>query len=828
MQQTKVNWFRVPLDPKLVKELNETDDFKGFKQAGGHVALALFTGIGTYYIWSVFAWYWAIIPLIIHGSVVSMFNAGVHELVHERVFKTTKYNKFFLALLSFFTGWNFPYFNISHKEHHRFTLNPPLDLEVTLPQGQIKAFNWRQFLGYQGLWEQMKLHWDFAINGFQKNGAAGGIHGEKWMEYLFDRLSEKEKNEIRNWSILYLVGHFILVFGGIISGYWMVPLLTTFAPIFGSSLTHLTHAPQHYGLMKSVNDFRLNCRTYTCNKLFMFLYWNMNYHIEHHMYAAVPCYNLPKLHKAILPYLPKVHNSIWDVWHEMRFISFQVEKNPNYEYRQTLPEEQVGGENLVLKHVADSSATGYLELSEKEEKIIEGDLSQYKVWECTICAFIYDEAVGLPEEGIAPGTKWKDIPEDWMCPDCGVAKADFEMVERKRVSTGQQAQGEESFTETTYDEPIVIVGSGIAGYTIAKEYRKLNAKQKVILLTRDGGEYYSKPLLSNALVQKKTSFELVTKKAQSMAEEVGIQIEVATEVLSIDRENKTVKTTVGDMKYSKLVLALGADQRTLNFEGNAADQVVRVNDLSDYELFRNKLPLGGHVLILGAGLIGCEFANDLIDSGYQVTVVDLASAPLSALVPTEVGGHLKEKLEAKGVNWVLETSLKSVDKTDVLFECELSNGETIHTNLVLSSIGLVSRTEVAKDAGLEVHSGIKTNEYLQTNDENIFAIGDCSEVNNRVRLFIAPIRSGADALAKTLAGKQTKVHYDPMPVIVKTPAFPILSLVPENPQDGKWEIEEQNGSLACLFKDSEKHLKGFVLTGEQTEKRNEYLTQIAS
>lgn len=832
--QAQINWFRVPVEDKLLKELNTPDDIKGLFQAGGHLFLTLLSACAVFYIWSAELWLWLLPALVLHGVIQGMLGSGVHELVHERVFKTKSLNRIFLMINSFLTGWNYPFFQVSHKDHHRYTLNKPFDLEVTLPSTEDLSKKviepnvfeiWRDrfqmyIFSWQGILPKVQLFWSFAKGSHPKDGCEEGIHSEKWCTELFKRISSKEKASIRNWSVFFLAAHTSIVLFSVLSGYWILALIITFGSHFGGFLGHFTGGPQHAGLVDGVNDFRLNCRTYTCNKFFQFLYWNMNFHIEHHMYAAVPCYNLPKLHAAIREYLPPIHNSLYATWSEINHIAFLQKNDPSYRYYQPLPENLKGNEHLKISAVEDKSAQDYLDLTTPSSS--EVDLSQdWKVWECEICAFIYDEALGMPEEGIAPGTRWADIPEDWSCPDCGVAKTDFKMIERSRI-----AKAVSENQDPLYDEAIVIVGSGMAGYTLAKEFRAHNQSQRIVLLTSDGGENYYKPMLSNAFAKNKSATTLISKRAAEMSAELDVEIKTGVEVTSINRNAHTLETTIGTVKYSKLILATGAEQRRLSIQGNAAAAILSVNDLDDYQRFRKQLPEQARIVILGAGLIGCEFANDLISAGYKVSVIDLADAALGRLVPDKVSFAMQERLSKKGVEWLFNTSLSKVEKSENGMLCSLDNGVTIDADLVLSAIGLLPRIELARDADLEINRGIVTDLALNTSDPDIYALGDCSEVGQQVRLFIAPLRLGAVALAKTLAGKRTQVQYPEMPVLIKTPSYPILALSPDSGIQGEWSITEHNLGLECHFNDAQGNLKGFVLTESCLDKKDSLLMKM--
>jgi rubredoxin-NAD+ reductase len=845
--RAQVDWVRVPVAPELLQKLNQTSDLKGWLQAGGHLLLTLLTGAGVIVLWYHELWYWLVPALAAHGCICGMLGSGVHELVHDRVFTTRACNRFFLWVNSFLTHWNCPFFEISHKDHHRYTLNQPHDLEVVLPAAEVLAemkpeTRWQlckrycqYYFAWSGIVPTIQRHWVFARGSYPHNDQKGGLWSQVWCEHLFARMTDDEKRAIRDFSRQYLALHGLIIVVSLATGWWIVPLVTTFAAFFGGVIAFWTGGPQHAGLVDGVNDFRLCCRTYTCNWFCQFLYWNMNYHIEHHMYAAVPCYNLPKLHAAIKPWLPPIHTSLYGTWAEIRQIEFRQRFEPDYQYTQPLPEDLPGNGHLRLERLADASATAYLDLTDTTPAAAVDPDVDWKVWECTVCGFVYDEAQGMPEENIAPGTRWDDIPDDWACPDCGVAKADFRMIERARVETtaanhsvptADDAAKEAADADTA---PLVIVGSGMAGYSLAREFRRHNQEQKVLLLTRDGGENYSKPMLSNALAREKTPQALISKRAEEMARELDVDVRTGVEVNAIDRTARTITTTAGSFRYSRLVLATGADQRPLSLTGDAADTVMSVNDLADYQRFRSQLPNRGHVIILGAGLIGCEFANDLIDNDYRVTVLDLAELPLGALVPEEVGNAVRERLTTLGVHWRFGVSVTSVDRHDDALRCTLSDGSRLDGDLVLSAVGLAPRVELARAAGLEVSRGIVTNAALRTSDPNIYALGDCSEVGQQVRLFVAPLRLGAVALARTLAGDPTHVDYPPMPVLIKTPACPVVTLRPDDGINGSWRVvDADHDGIECHFVDADDQLRGFTLTEAKVARQQALLQRLVS
>lgn len=364
-------------------------------------------------------------------------------------------------------------------------------------------------------------------------------------------------------------------------------------------------------------------------------------------------------------------------------------------------------------------------------------------------------------------------------------------------------------------DPVVIVGSGLAGYTLARELRKLDKNMPVRLITRDDGSAYSKPMLSNALSKSKTPGQLASATAEQTGEQLGMHIDTHTEVTAIDRQAHRLVTSCGDVAYSKLVLALGADPIHLNIDGDGVDAVMSINDLADYTRFREVLNVGNHVAIMGAGLIGCEFANDLLETGYKVTVIDPMQQPLGRLLPPECADDLKTALASRGVDWRFENTVRRIDRKDSAFSLTLASGDCLTADLVLSAVGLRARTGLAVASGLSCQRGIQVDRLLATSDPDIHALGDCAEVEGLFLPFVMPIMHAARALAKTLTGNPAQVTYPAMPVVVKTPACPLVVSPPAAGVTGLWQIEQPApGSTRACFYDAGRQLLGFALTGD--------------
>ncbi len=371
--------------------------------------------------------------------------------------------------------------------------------------------------------------------------------------------------------------------------------------------------------------------------------------------------------------------------------------------------------------------------------------------------------------------------------------------------------------------PIIIIGTGLAGYNLAKEFRKINSDTPLLLITKDDGAFYSKPLLSTALSYKRDIEKLRTAEAASMESQLNAKILTQTHVIKIDPDQQQVVTDHQTYTYSKLVLALGASPIRAPITGNGADEMLSVNDLEEYAIFRQflqKIPhKKKHIAILGAGLVGCEFANDLTHfPECQIDVIGLSPYPVDRLLPKPIGLALQKALSEAGIRWHLEEEITCIEKRNHKYQIMLAK-TSLETDLILSAIGLTPRVELAQKANLLTARGIIVNDRLETSNPHIYALGDCAEVNGLLLLFVAPILQCSRALAKTLNGEPTPVNYPAMPISIKTPACPIVVHPPQQNISGEWKVEGEYPNLKALFLDKYETIHGFALSGQAVKER---------
>lgn len=441
-------------------------------------------------------------------------------------------------------------------------------------------------------------------------------------------------------------------------------------------------------------------------------------------------------------------------------------------------------------------------------------------WECIVCGLVYDEKEGWPDDGIAPGTKWEDVPEDWLCPDCGVGKEDFELLEESPVD--DTPHHDEPVVDKVH-APVVILGTGLAGYGVAKEFRKHDTETPLILITSDDGRSYSKPMLSTGYTRDQSADDLAQMDAGNMARQLKASVWTMTKVSEIDTANQLIK--VGDAQsavhYGKLVLAVGADVIRPPIQGDGLDLVYSVNDLADYADFRSAIAKNDvkKVCIIGGGLIGCEYTNDLINGGFAVEAVDPLGYCLPTLLPEAAGKAVQAALEAKGARFHFGPLVTAVNKAADGVSVTLNNGDAISADIVVSAVGVRPRIDLAQASGISTNRGIITDRFLQTSAPNVYAMGDCAEVDGNVLVYVAPLMAAAKALGKTLAGEPTEVSYPAMPVTIKTPACPVVVSPPAHGAQGEWTIEQDGNNVKGLFHDSAGNLLGFALTGEAIKEK---------
>ena len=345
----RVRWYRSPIEPAVLRRLMQRDDLRGAFQAVGHLALAAASGVLTWWLFSQRLWVAFAFALLFHGAVTSFFIFACHELEHGTVFRNKRLNRTFLHVYSFLGWFNIHDYALSHTYHHRYTLHPDGDREVALPKEpslrvlyllQLCTLNITGGFESAGLVPMLRGVGGTALGFFprrQPEGETGtsGRMGDEWVRALYAAHPEERAKSVR-WARRTLAGHALITIVGVATGLWLLPVLVSFPIAIGNVWRYFVGVPMHCGLRDNVPDFRKCVRSIRLDPLSTFVYWRMNWHMEHHMYAGVPCYNLRRLRNVIAADLPEAR-SLFGAWREMRAIWKRQQTEPGYQYDTPVP-----------------------------------------------------------------------------------------------------------------------------------------------------------------------------------------------------------------------------------------------------------------------------------------------------------------------------------------------------------------------------------------------------------------------------------------------------------------------------------------------------------
>ena len=339
-KELRIKWYRCPIDPTVLRELSKPSDLQGFQMALGHLGLCLLTGALSFYFAVEQLWLGFLLTIFLHGTVGTFFSAPHHELCHGTVFKTKRFNEIFLRIFSTLGLQNFHIYKMSHSYHHRFTLHRIADKEVVLPKTpslrflyllQLFTFNITGGFESRGLFPTMRGLFRVAADRMEQPY-------NEWGAELYAEFPEERLKAV-HWARYLIAVHLSFALFAVLIGYPILILIVSLHPFIGNWLRYFVGAPMHCGLRSDVSDFRKCVRTITLDPISEFLYWHMNWHLEHHMFAAVPCYNLKKLYEAVADDMPKPRTLI-SSWQEMLEVVKQQEADPAYEFDTPVPPQR--------------------------------------------------------------------------------------------------------------------------------------------------------------------------------------------------------------------------------------------------------------------------------------------------------------------------------------------------------------------------------------------------------------------------------------------------------------------------------------------------------
>ncbi|ENA0610042.1 NADH:flavorubredoxin reductase NorW [Enterobacter bugandensis] len=360
---------------------------------------------------------------------------------------------------------------------------------------------------------------------------------------------------------------------------------------------------------------------------------------------------------------------------------------------------------------------------------------------------------------------------------------------------------------------IVIIGSGFAARQLVKNIRRQDASVPLTLIAADSMDEYNKPDLSHVISQNQRAEDLTRQTAGEFAEQFNLRLFPYTWVTDIDAAAHVVKAKDKAWQYDRLVLATGASAFVPPVDGR--ELLITLNSQQEYQASESLLRDAARVMIVGGGLIGTELAMDFCRAGKAVTLVDHAASILSALMPAEVSSRLQHRLTDMGVHLLLKSQLLGLSKTENGIRASLDRSRSIEVDAVIAATGLRPEIALAHRAGAETNRGIKVDSGLQTTQPDIYALGDCAEINGQVLPFLQPIQLSAMYLAKNLLGGSMPLKLPAMLVKVKTPELPLHLAGETQRQDLNWQISLAPQGMVARGEDDDGNLRAFVVSEDR-------------
>lgn len=407
----------------------------------------------------------------------------------------------------------------------------------------------------------------------------------------------------------------------------------------------------------------------------------------------------------------------------------------------------------------------------------------WEVFICRACGLLYDESRGDEDSGLAAGTRFADIPDDWACPLCGVSKSDFELYVDE-VPVRQPRRPPQSRTASPQrasargQAGTVIVGAGRAGWQMAQALRSRDTDMTITLVTSCNGDVYDKPLLSVALARGIALEKMPREQGFEAASRLRVKLLAHTQAVSITPSSRQLRTSRGTLHYQNLVLAHGAEARAL--PQLPAALCWRINHLQAYVKFRGALgSTPKRIAVVGAGLIGSELANDLALAGHSVTLLDVATRPLAGCLQVGQSQQLLDAWKALPLTFVGGVQVASVHEQVISDSVALKQvttecGRVFTVDHIVAAAGLQTPDRLARSAGLVWNNGIDVHpETLATSVAGIHALGDCIAIGGQVSRYIEPIGRQANTLAAVIA-RHDPVPYrqSRVPLRIKTSSMP--------------------------------------------------------
>jgi rubredoxin-NAD+ reductase len=371
---------------------------------------------------------------------------------------------------------------------------------------------------------------------------------------------------------------------------------------------------------------------------------------------------------------------------------------------------------------------------------------------------------------------------------------------------------------------IVIIGAGLASAALVRAIRMLDTECSITVICQCSGDQYYKPRFSTGLGGKLRPADHIQQTAGDWRRSTDITLVNDTVVESLAPSEKTISTSSGTFSFDSLVLAIGATPTPLPDEATLGKYTENVNSWKSYRDFIERLKASAHSpIIFGGGLVGCEMASDLATAGWRPLVVGSHDQLMPRLLPPAMSDFIKNKLVQAGVRFAVREDITEYSESDEQLQFAFRDGTTFRTDTVLNATGLSVRSEWLEAARIRVRKGILADAYLRTSVDDVYAIGDCAEIEGQVHQYIAPITASARALARTLCEQQTQFQAGSYPIQIKLQQSMTELYTREVPD--RWSVENVGeGAVAKAF--NSERFCGYAVSGDGMRQRNDLVSEL--
>ncbi len=369
-------------------------------------------------------------------------------------------------------------------------------------------------------------------------------------------------------------------------------------------------------------------------------------------------------------------------------------------------------------------------------------------------------------------------------------------------------------------EDLVVVGNGMAGIACLEQILKHSKKFRVTVFGDETHVNYNRILLSSVLAGERTADE-ITLNPLEWYQSNGITLRLGVRISDIDPAERLA---IGDdgsaTRYDRLLIATGSRAFLPPISGLDKENVFTFRNLDDTRDILAAARPGAKAVVIGGGLLGLEAARGLQVQGCQVTVVHLLETLMNMQLDMTGGEYLQQKMEQLGVRVLTSRVTQRLLGEGKVEGIEFANGELLEADLVVIAAGIRPNAELGRKAGVTVNRGIVVNDYMETSDPRVFAVGECVEHRGQVYGLVAPLLEQGKVLAATITGNKGPVFEGWKPAAkLKIMGVDVFSA---------GEVEESDGAHAVRYEDPaigvykkliirDNRLAGVVLVGDAAD-----------